>query len=186
MAHQYPARRIVHWRRTLCRLDQGLCLSRRRRKLVARTNQPCHTHFINVSVCNYHQCSNLTNKNVMLAGYRKEFNWIDLPPLSGPAFKLEFGAVDRPAGRDGAWRSRGQQGGARWFPVPAGRNPTNCGAGPCCTTRRWNAHGTDCQEVLYPWHPWAGRRVHIDEVIEKAVSEENWLSAGSSSLNVLG
>jgi hypothetical protein len=25
-----------------------------------------------------------------------------LPPLGGPAFKLEFGAVDRPAGRDGA------------------------------------------------------------------------------------
>jgi hypothetical protein len=37
-----------------------------------------------------------------------------------------------------------------------------------CTTRSQNAHGTEEREVLYPWHPWAGRPVHVHEVIEKA------------------
>ena len=37
-----------------------------------------------------------------------------------------------------------------------------------CTTRRRNAHRTGVErELLYPWHPWAGRQVHIHEVIEK-------------------
>lgn len=38
----------------------------------------------------------------------------------------------------------------------------------CYTTRRRNAHGTGVErEVLYPWHPWTGRQIHIHEVIEK-------------------
>lgn len=41
-------------------------------------------------------------------------------------------------------------------------------AAPHCTTRSQNAHGTEEREVLYPWHPWAGRAVHVHDVIEKA------------------
>src|ERR671913_1902998 len=37
-----------------------------------------------------------------------------------------------------------------------------------CTTRSQNAHRTEERELLYPWHPWAGRRVHVHEVVEKA------------------
>src|SRR5262249_54180096 len=37
-----------------------------------------------------------------------------------------------------------------------------------CTTRRQNAHGTEERELLYPWHPWTGRLVHVHEVIDKA------------------
>ena len=33
--------------------------------------------------------------------------------------------------------------------------------------KRRNAHGTGQRELLYPWHPWSGRQVHIHEVIEK-------------------
>src|SRR5712671_3934991 len=41
-------------------------------------------------------------------------------------------------------------------------------AGACdCTRRRDNAHKIDEREVLYPWHPWFGRVVHVREVIEK-------------------
>src|SRR5690554_136191 len=37
-----------------------------------------------------------------------------------------------------------------------------------CTTRLKNAHGIDVErELLYPWHPWTGRQIHIHEVIEK-------------------
>jgi hypothetical protein len=45
------------------------------------------------------------------------------------------------------------------------------GAGWRCTTRRGNAHGTatrDAREVLYRWHPWAGRSVRVREVIQRA------------------
>src|ERR1700731_4360843 len=42
------------------------------------------------------------------------------------------------------------------------------GAGaPHCTKRRDNAHKIEGLEVLYPWHPWFGRVVHVHEVIEK-------------------
>jgi hypothetical protein len=44
-------------------------------------------------------------------------------------------------------------------------------AGDNCTTRRQNAHRTEERQVLYPWHPWAGRIVHIHEVIEKAAGD---------------
>ena len=47
------------------------------------------------------------------------------------------------------------------------RQATN--AASCrCTTRSQNAHGTEERELLYPWHPWAGRSVCVHEVIEKA------------------
>src|SRR3984893_7871021 len=42
------------------------------------------------------------------------------------------------------------------------------GAGaPHCTKRRDNAHKIEELEVLYPWHPWFGRVVHVHEVIEQ-------------------
>jgi hypothetical protein len=40
-----------------------------------------------------------------------------------------------------------------------------------CTTRRQNAHGTDEREVLYPWHPWAGRFVRIKEVVVRKTGD---------------
>jgi hypothetical protein len=36
-----------------------------------------------------------------------------------------------------------------------------------CTKRRDNAHKIEELEVLYPWHPWFGRVVHVHEVIEQ-------------------
>ena len=37
-----------------------------------------------------------------------------------------------------------------------------------CTTRQLNGHGTGVERKLcYPWHPWAGLKVHVHEVIEK-------------------
>src|SRR2546423_5504113 len=38
---------------------------------------------------------------------------------------------------------------------------------PHCTRRRDNAHKIEELEVLYPWHPWFGRVVHVHEVIEQ-------------------
>src|SRR5262249_11186745 len=35
------------------------------------------------------------------------------------------------------------------------------------TKRRNNAHKIEELEVLYPWHPWFGRVVHVHEVIEQ-------------------
>ncbi len=37
-----------------------------------------------------------------------------------------------------------------------------------CTTQSQNTHGTEEREVLYPWHPWAGRAVHVHDVIAKS------------------
>jgi hypothetical protein len=39
------------------------------------------------------------------------------------------------------------------------------GSGPHCTTRQHNTHRTEEREVLYPWHPWFGRRVFVHEVL---------------------
>ncbi len=50
------------------------------------------------------------------------------------------------------------------------RQGSNAGGGHC-TTRRGNAHRTEEREVLYPWHPWFGRLVHIHEVIEKTAGD---------------
>jgi hypothetical protein len=49
--------------------------------------------------------------------------------------------------------------------VCASRAPDADGAD--YTRRRDNAHKTEELEVLYPWHPWFGRVVHIHEVIEQ-------------------
>ena len=38
---------------------------------------------------------------------------------------------------------------------------------PHCTRRRDNAHKIEELEVLYQWHPWFGRVVHVHEVIEQ-------------------
>jgi hypothetical protein len=38
----------------------------------------------------------------------------------------------------------------------------------CCTTRLENTHGTEFQELLYPWHPWFALRVCVHEAIERA------------------
>jgi hypothetical protein len=39
--------------------------------------------------------------------------------------------------------------------------------GSCCTTTRQNTHKIEEREVLYRWHPWFGRVVRVDAVIEK-------------------
>src|SRR5215468_632099 len=41
---------------------------------------------------------------------------------------------------------------------------------PHCTRRRDNAHKIEELEVLYQWHPWFGRVVHVHEVIEQRAS----------------
>src|SRR5215471_10666262 len=41
------------------------------------------------------------------------------------------------------------------------------GYAPGCTRRRDNAHKIEELEVLYQWHPWFGRVVHVHEVIEQ-------------------
>ena len=43
-------------------------------------------------------------------------------------------------------------------------------AAPRCRTRRQNAHVTEHREVLYPWHPWFGLRVHVHQAVEKGLS----------------
>ena len=51
-------------------------------------------------------------------------------------------------------------------PGPAVCSSTMSLAGQYCTIRRQNAHGIEEREVLYSWHPWAGRNVCIKEVVE--------------------
>lgn len=51
-------------------------------------------------------------------------------------------------------------------PLPAVGRQGLC-AGGCCTTKRQNTHIIDRREVLYRWHPWFGRSVYVDEVIDK-------------------
>src|SRR5437868_5293021 len=46
-------------------------------------------------------------------------------------------------------------------------NPGSGAGAPCCTRRRDNAHKIEELEVLYQWHPWFGRVVHVHEVIEQ-------------------
>ena len=48
--------------------------------------------------------------------------------------------------------------------VRQGRNE----AAGCCTTQHSNTHITAEQQVLYRWHPWAGRSVVIHSFVEKA------------------
>jgi hypothetical protein len=42
-----------------------------------------------------------------------------------------------------------------------------CEDDPRCTTEQQNTHKTEVRELLYPWHPWYGRLVHIHEVLAK-------------------
>ena len=59
------------------------------------------------------------------------------------------------------------QGGQRGR-LPSASHPQGSSeAARCCTTRRDNAHKIEERKVLYPWHPWFGRAVHVHEVIEK-------------------
>ena len=57
-------------------------------------------------------------------------------------------------------------------PRPAcGQQAPSAGA-PRCTTQRHNAHSTGTgfseeREVVYPWHPWAGRFVRVHNVIRR-------------------
>ena len=68
------------------------------------------------------------------------------------------------------------------FPLRAGLRQGRSALGFCrsssgpgaggrrCRTRRRNAHRTgeaEEREVLYRWHPWSGRVVHVHEVVEK-------------------
>ena len=54
------------------------------------------------------------------------------------------------------------------FSRPAVDSPDCCEDEWCCTAKRRNANGTDVREVLYPWHPWTGRQIHIHEVVQRA------------------
>ena len=45
-----------------------------------------------------------------------------------------------------------------------------------CTTKQHNAHGTEVREVLYPWHPWFGRGVHVHEVVKRGNMPVFWCS----------
>jgi hypothetical protein len=45
-----------------------------------------------------------------------------------------------------------------------------------CTTKQHNAHGTEIREVLYPWHPWFGREVHVHEVVKRGNMPVFWCS----------
>ena len=43
----------------------------------------------------------------------------------------------------------------------------HCGAFLCCTTELDNTHIPELREVLYSWHPWFGRSVHVFGVVDK-------------------
>jgi hypothetical protein len=44
------------------------------------------------------------------------------------------------------------------------------------TTKQHNAHGTEVREVLYPWHSWFGREVHVHEVVKRGNMPVFWCS----------
>ena len=44
----------------------------------------------------------------------------------------------------------------------------SCEAAWCCTTRSPNTHNTGERRVLYDNHPWAGRDVRIERIVERA------------------
>ena len=53
---------------------------------------------------------------------------------------------------------------------PATGSPAPSGGGAGCTTQRHCAHGTgfsEEREVVYAWHPWAGRFVRVHNVIRR-------------------
>ena len=53
-------------------------------------------------------------------------------------------------------------------------------AGNGYTTRRQNTHGTEVRELLYPWHPWSGRFVHVHEALSKGTHIFRSSLSGSS------
>jgi len=55
----------------------------------------------------------------------------------------------------------------------------------CCTTRRQNTHGTEVRELLYPWHPWLGRLVHVHEALSKGTHIFRCSLSGASSDRLL-
>ncbi len=66
----------------------------------------------------------------------RNHDWIWLAPLNGPATMRVFDAVSCPAQKVGTEGKPGQQGGARWFPVPAAYRRANHGAG----FGKWRQH----------------------------------------------
>jgi hypothetical protein len=43
--------------------------------------------------------------------------------------------------------------------------PAPDGVAPCCTSRQSDTHRIESREVRYPWHPWYGRAVWIDQAV---------------------
>lgn len=54
-----------------------------------------------------------------------------------------------------------------------------------CTTGRRNTHGTQVRELLYPWHPWSGRLVHIHGLLDKGSAVFRCSLSGSTSCRLL-
>lgn len=50
----------------------------------------------------------------------------------------------------------------------ASSSSTPDAASSCCTTQLPNAHNTGERRILYEYHPWVGRDVCIDRVVEKS------------------
>ena len=84
--------------------------------------------------------------------------WFALLPIVGPPEARVSGFVPTA----GWYRRR------RSSRQPAERCQSLRAADPHYTTLSRNAHRTEERELLYPWHPWAGRRVHVHEMVEKA------------------
>jgi hypothetical protein len=53
------------------------------------------------------------------------------------------------------------------FGVERRQNPCDLLRMSHCTTRQHNAHRTEEREILYPWHPWFGRVVFVDEMVSR-------------------
>ena len=73
--------------------------------------------------------------------------------------------------RRGRPRGRGSPARAPRSARRACRRRERRAGGGGCTTRRQNTHGTtvfDDGQVVYAWHPWAGRIVRVREVITRA------------------
>lgn len=60
-----------------------------------------------------------------------------------------------------------------------------CEDDPRCTTGRRNTHGTEVRELLYPWHPWSGRLVHVHGLVDKGSAVFRCSLSGSTSCRLL-
>jgi len=72
------------------------------------------------------------------------------------------------------WHQRFFSRAGAWPPAELPRRPgAGCGSPRLgvsargCTSERRKTHVTEAAEVLYPWHPWFGRVVHIHGIIER-------------------